>query len=41
MEEGVDVQEVIEFLSNEYQAFTQTTQADTTKVKKARVVEEI
>jgi hypothetical protein len=41
MLEGGDVQEVIEFLSNEYQAFTQTTQVDTSKVKKARVVEEI
>lgn len=41
MQEGGDVQEVIEFLSEEYTAFSQTTQADTTKVKKARVVEEI
>lgn len=35
IDEGGDVNEVIEFLSNEYAAFFQTTQADTKK--KARV----
>lgn len=38
IEEGGDVNEVIEFLSQEYVAFLQTTQADTKK-KKARVEE--
>lgn len=36
IEEGGDINEVIEFLSNEYVAFLQTTQVDTKK-KKARV----
>lgn len=39
LEEGGDINEVIEFLSNQYIAFLQTTQTDTKKVKKARVEE--
>lgn len=38
-EEGGDVNEVIEFLSNEYASFFQTTQTDTKSLKKARVEE--
>lgn len=37
VEEGGDINEVVEFLSNEYASFFQTTQADTKKLKKARV----
>ena len=37
IEEGGDVSEIIEFLSEEYLAFFPTTQVDTKEVKKARV----
>lgn len=37
IEEGGDISEVVEFLSNEYASFFQTTQTDTKSLKKARV----
>lgn len=38
VEDG-DMQEVIEFLSNQYQAFSLATQTDSNTKKKARIVE--
>ena len=40
IDEGGDIQEVIEFLSGEYASFFQTTQTNSKQLKKARVIED-